>query len=107
VGHDQAQNGAPKEREEMKEGKKEGSFIHSSTLSSFSLEKVSEYAESYSNDISKCQERSQEIYQRYAVSDDDFYSYLVEAYRLSDESQQMAGVFVRLQILLEGNFKKR
>lgn len=108
LGQDQAQNQAPKEKEEMKERMKERhSSIHSLALSDDSLEKVAKFAQEYGNDVFKCQERAQEIYQRYAISDDEFYDYFLEAYRCADKSKQMAGLFVKLQIMLEGNFKKR
>jgi hypothetical protein len=88
----------------QRNGRKNGTSIHSSTLSSFSLEKVREYAEGYGNDVPYCQGRVQQIYQQYVVSDEDFYNYLIEAYRRSED---MAGLFTRLQIMLVGDFAKR
>jgi DNA-binding Lrp family transcriptional regulator len=88
---------------QLNESKKER-LIHSFALSSDSLDKVREYAEEYKVDVSYCQGRAQEIYQQYALSDDDFYGYLIEAYQ---RSKDMADVFVQLMLMLGRNFEKR
>jgi hypothetical protein len=83
-------------------------LTHPSTLSFDSLDKVREFAELYGNDDTAIhQEIARRIYREYAISDDDFYNYLIEAYAASSKTKRMTVFFEKLKEMLEDNFKKR
>lgn len=103
--------GREKEKKEReKERMKDVSSIHSFILSSDCLEKIKDFAEKYGDDNHDIyQEMVRRLYQRYAISDDDFYNYLIEAYRASSKSKSksMPDFLEKLQRMLEANFGKR
>jgi hypothetical protein len=96
-------------KKQRKESMKESASIHSFTLSSDCLNKVSEFAALYgfegNDDL--YHELARSIYRQYVISDDDFYNYLIEAYAASSKTKRMTVFFEKLQEMLGDNFEKR
>jgi hypothetical protein len=98
-----------KGRKRKKDRLKESDSInHSLILSSTCLEKVAEFASMYGDDDPAIsQELARRFYQKYDISEDDFYSYLYHAQAASSKTRQMTDFFTKLQKMLDDKFSKR